>query len=348
MKRMLLVMGVLVLALSAVGAQTSVDLSALGDDFEALMGGLGDDLLPNLEQAALLSHGPGVASLGESSFYFSMSLGALLSNGILGVINDPDAFELLDVQQLVESALTATGSTSAADTIQTIQTFFPYPVLRAAAGFAAGPVEVGFDVAGFPQGLTDVATGLAGRITGAEITGVVLSAFHLGAKVRVPLIEAGGPLPELSVGAGYSLSNFDMGYSLATIDPVPLESFGTLTLGGDLGVATSIHSFGLDLALSKRLGFFVPFVALSPYMQLARYRGGVDGFSAVLADEDPGTGDLTYTGDDPVAEISDRDVSILATGGFELFLGRTVIFVHGSYTIGEGSPGVALGTRFQL
>lgn len=352
MKRTLLAVAVVLLVAGALGAQTiDVDLSALGDDFTVLMAGLGYDLLPNFQQAAIWSVGPGVASLGESRFYVSMSLGALLSDGILSVINDGD-YELLDVGGLLESALSAGGSTSAGDAITFIQGFFPYPVLRAAVGFAAGPVEVGVDVSGFPQGITDGVTGLAGRLTGATIDGVTLSAFHIGARARTPLVTAGGPLPEVSVGAGYSLSTFQLGYGLDSIGSLDdLGGVGSLTLEGTLTVATDIHSFGIDVNVSKRLGFFAPFIGLSPYLQLAEYTGGVEEFDAVLSD---GTISISYTDDDPatnqdpVAVITDTDLGALLTGGFELFLGRTVIFVHGSYTVGEGSPGVSLGTRLQL
>lgn len=348
MKRVLVVVGALLFSVGSAGAQT-VDLSPLGDDFTALMAGLGYDLIPNLEQAALWSQGPGVATLGDSKFYFSTSLGALISGGILTFVDEENsAFELLDVSTLLEQALS--GSEQAASVLTTLQGFFPYPTLRAALGFAVGPVEVGLDVSGFPQGLTNAAAGLASRFVGEDsgLEALALSALHLGTRARTSLLDDGGPLPAISIGTGYVISTFNMGYSLGSIDSLPLGAAGDLSLGGDLVLESAIHSFGIDVSASKRLGFFVPFVGVSPWLQLTNYRGGVENFTAVLSDDNPGTDDLEYTDEDPIANIVSADLSMLTTFGFEMFLGRTVIFVHGSYTIGEGSPGVALGTRFQF
>ena len=54
-----------------------------------------------------------------------------------------------------------------------------------------------------------------------------------------------------------------LGYDLGTLDPVSVSA-GDLYLGGELLVQAAIHSFGLDLHLSKAFGVFVPFVGLSP------------------------------------------------------------------------------------
>ena len=337
----------LVVVLSG-AAFAQADISGIGTDFENLIEQLGEDMQPNLEQMAAWGQFPGQAALPDDSrFFFTMSAGAVLGfNGLLGFVEPTNAaFEVLNVYELVQAIVE--GSETANNLITGVQGFFPYPIARSALGFRlpAG-FEAMVDFAIFPQFLAGTATNLVAAVPPFE-----MNALHVGTRVRKVLLQDAPGVPAVSVGVGYSYTGFNFGYDLTEIGTVD-TAIGELNLAGELYLQSRINSFGLDLQVSKQLGFFVPFIGISPYYQLAGFSGGVGTeakpFKAYV-DFDGGSNDedIPYIGDPPATTLTDNDLSFVVFGGFDLVFGNLVLQVHSSYNVGEAWPAVTIGTRWQ-
>jgi len=346
MKRISLLI-LLVLAISGLSV-AQADISGLGADFENLVEELGKEMLPNIEQLAVWGQYPGQAAMPDDSrFFFTMSLGAVLGfNGILNFIDDPDAFELLNVGALLDTILEGGG---AANTIANLQGFFPYPIARTAVGFKLpADLEVMADVAIMPQFLANFAVNTANRFVDSPIPTFTLNSLHVGSRIRKVVLRDAPGIPAISIGAGYSYTGFNIGYSFADIGAIT-TALGDLYFAGDFYLQNRVHSFGLDLHISKSLGWFVPFIGLSPYFQLAGFSGGVSEFDAFV-DFFPGepiNRDIEYDGLPPETTLVDYDLALVLFGGFDFVFDSLALQVHTSYTVGEGWPAVTIGTRFQ-
>lgn len=357
MKRFVLALClVVILAFSA----PALDLQLLGQDFDTFIYGFGEELLPDLAQSAAWGQFPGTAIYPEdSNFFFTITTGAILTGGIF-TFADPDnnPFEVLDVPGILSDQLTAAGVGGLYDGVRG---FFPIPVLRLSSGFRLpADFELMFNITGFPQFITDAVIGLV-----PDVDGVVFNSFNAGTKVRYPLLQDDGPFPAISIGAGYSYSAFQLGYPLGSIsaDGAPVVSgYGSTSLNasdalyirGDLLFGSSIHSFGVDFQVSKQFGVVAPFVGVSPYYQIASLYGNIGGsdassntFDAFLDNNGDGVADSVYNGLPPIASWDDNDLSLLLTGGVDFVFGGFVLELHGSWTVGDGSPGAKLGFRFQ-
>ena len=352
MKRigMLVLLAALVSAASF--AQTTADIDALGTDFENLVEQLGEEILPNMQLLGVWGQFPGQAVLPEDSrFFFTLSGGAVLGfDGILGFAEEEDnpAFEFLDVGGLVGQILSV--SETADNAVTSIQNFFPYPVARSALGFALPrELEVMVDFAIFPQFLADTATNLVDVVPPFE-----LNALHVGGRLRKQILSDAPGIPAVSIGAGYSYTGFNMAYNFTDLGAIE-TAIGELNLAGELYLRSRVNSFGLDLQVSKNLGFFVPFVGLSPYYQLSGFSGGIgtedspfDAYVDFGDDSDPNDPrDIEYTGDDPATTLVDNDLALVLFGGFDMVFGNMVLQVHSSYNVGETWPAVTLGLRWQ-
>ena len=338
----------LLIAAAIAGTGSAADISGLGRDFETVIDRLGAEMIPNLQQAAIWGQFPGVATLPDGTrFFFTLTGGALLSDGILKFTGDTTAFEVLNVPNLIDGVLSGAGDT-AQNLFQGIQGFFPYPMLRTAFGLALpGGIEAMVDVAGFPQFLTGFISGFAG------IDALTLNTLHIGTRVRKGIVRDAGPFPAVSVGVGYGYGGMNIGYDLSAIGgggeygSIDVE-LGELNLKGALGIASRVHSFGLDLHASKAFGFLVPFVVVSPYYHLASFSGGIAGFDAYIDFNDGGSEkDIEYNGTEPDTAWVDNDLSLVLAGGFDLVFGRSVLQLHGSWNVLKGSPGVTVGVRWQ-
>ncbi len=357
MKRVLLAL-LLVIALgTGVVAQ---DLELLGQDFRTFVTGLGSDLLPGMGQAAMWGRFPGSAVYPPGSrFFVSLSAGTILTSGILDY-PDPDSpdnpFSVLNLPKILNDALSEAGDEGGL--LAGARSLFPLPIARISTGVRLpANIELMVDLAGFPRFVSGFATGLAG------LSGVELSALHVGTRIRKGVLSGAGPFPALSIGGGYTYSGFRIGYDLAAIGgSKAFPEHGSTQIGpwdlflkGDLSMGSSIHSFGIDLQVSKALGFFVPFIGLSPYYQIASFYGNIGGpdadtntFDAFIAyDPDNPTKDVSYGAAPPIARWVDNDLTLLLHGGFDLVFGGFVIEVHGSWAVAKGHPGIALGMRFQ-
>jgi hypothetical protein len=343
----------LLLALAALLAQGVVaqDISGLGGDFENLIEELGQEVLPNLEELAIWGQFPGSASVADKTgFFMTLSTGAVLSNGVFRFADDPTAFDVLNVPNLLNTALGADPALQGA--VDFIQAFFPYPIIRLAMGFTLPyEIEAMIDVTGWPQFITGFVGGLAGLDT------LNLSSFHVTSKIRKAIIKDAGPFPAISIGAGYGFSGMSFGLDLAAAD-VDGDGYGDITVGlgelnlkGALLVQGAVHTFGIDLQASKAFGVFVPFLGLSSYYHIAQFAGNVGTASTFEAFIDYGDGgspqDVVYTGDHPETAWIDNDLSMVLFGGFDLDLGNFAFQVHSAWNIMKSWPGVTLGARWQ-
>ena len=347
MKRLVLVFVAILLIAGFASAQ---DLQRLGRDFEVVIEELGGALLPSLQQTAIWGQYPGIASYADTTnFFIAQSFGAVISPGILGFVEDTDAFEVLNVPGLFQGLLDAAGNDTVSGLFTTLQTFFPVPIVRVGTGFAIGEVEVMLSGGGFPNLLTGFATGLAG------LEGINLGMGYFGGKVRRGLLDDAGAFPAISLGGGYSYSGVNIGYSLGADDQYTqqeIDGLGVLNFQGDLAVGSQIHTFGLDLQLSKALGFFVPYVGLSPYYHIARFGGSVGSgsanpFDAFIDFDGDGGRDVIYDGTPPDTTLVDDNLSLVVYGGFDMILGGFVIQIGGSWSVAKGAPAASLTFRLQ-
>lgn len=350
MKRWIVVIAIALVAVAGVSAQ---DLSGLGRDFEYMIDQLGEELLPDLEQSAIWGQYPGIASYaGQSNFFVSISIGALLTDGLIGFVDNEDGFEVLNVPNLLSGILSSAGSASVSNTVDGLKTFFPLPVARTALGMTLpGEIEAMIEIGGFPG----FVSGWVGGLVGAD--SLRLGLLHAGAKVRKGLVDDAGPFPAISLGGGYAYTSFNFAYDLGTIG-TPSTDYGQVSVGlgelnikGVLDVHSWIHSFGFDLQASKAFGCFVPFVGVSPYYHFASFEGGVgpgNEFGAFIDYDGGGDNqDVTYAGDAPETAWKDNDLSFVLFGGFDMVFGSFVLQLNGSWSVAKGSPGVTLNARWQ-
>jgi hypothetical protein len=321
---------------------------------EVLIEETGAQILPDLQQSAIWGQYPGIASFGdESGFFLTLSLGSLLTDGVLGFIDDPDAFSVLNVSNMLEGLLGAVEIPAVTAIIDGMKSFFPVPVMRTSLGFVLpGELEAMIGAGGFPQFATGWIAGLAGADS------LKLSMLHIGMKVKKGILKDAGPFPAISVGAGYSYSGFTVGYDLADIATPGSEygqfeiGLGELNIKGDLLIQSHVHAFGFDLHTSKRFGFFAPYVGVSPYYHFSSFGGGVgpgnENFDAYVDYQDGApVRDIEYSGDAPATAWVEDDVSFVLFGGFDMIFGSFVFQVNSSWSVPDGSPGVTLNIRWQ-
>ncbi len=350
MKRMLVLFVVALVLVSGVSAQ---DLSGLGRDFEVVIEELGAATLPALTQSAIWGQYTGSASFVDGSrFFLTLSLGTIFTDGVLGFVDDEEAFTVLNVPGLFRTILDAAAVDALTDASEGMKTFFPVPVSRVSAGVKLpGDLEAMVGFGGVPAFVT------APILGGLNADGLELGMVHLGTKVRRAVLKDAGPFPAISVGAGYSYSGFRFAYDLAQLGTgrgdyggLSVE-LGELYLKGVMSADSRVHAFGLDVHASKAFGFFVPYVGISPYYHIASFSGGVGSpgneFDAYVDYDDDGDRDVEYTGRAPSTAVVRDDLSIVVFGGFDMVFGRVVLQVNGSWGIGTGYPGVALNVRWQ-
>ena len=323
---------------------TAQDLKPLGSDLSALLDGLGKEMLPNIAQSSLEGTGIGEAEVGDfPHMFFAMSAGAVLSNGIGKFIDENNSnFELLNVYGLVNQALESADK-QVQDLYASSKSFFPYPNYRLAIGFGTVyGIESIVTFSILPQGLVDFGTGLA------KITGITLNSFNGGIRLRKVLLSDTGGFPAVSLGAGYSYTSFNAGYALTDFSQ-PLSGF-TLNLKGNLKMAATVQSAGLDLDISKKFFIFIPFLKASAWYQWADYKGIVDSFDASVVDSNNNviTSYAEQKLSDPQALYALHNLSLLLTGGLEIKLGGFAITGSAVFNPSNLTFGIETGLRGQF
>ena len=173
------------------------------------------------------------------------------------------------------------------------------------------------------------------------IAGLELSHLNVGVRLRKTLLQDTGGFPALSVGAGYNYSDFNFKFPLAVTQPISGQD---LNLEGDISLATGLHTAGVDVALSKRLAFFIPFISISGWYQMTNLVAAAD-FQATLG---PVEAPLLDENIAPSATLSIQDLSFLLRGGFELKLGPVHLVPEATYNLGTGFLSADIGLRFQF
>ncbi len=330
MKRLLLLVMCLVLF---GGVVFSIDLLPVGRDLEIFLEEVGKLSVPFLQQAALTGEGLGIAQFNHDTRWFiAVTPAVVLSKGLLEFAAKEDVFELLNVDGLVNDGLDESGiGTGYTDK----DAILPLPYIRLNVGIAMPlDLEMTLILSVFPQFVADMAGSAIGY------SGLTLNRWNAGVRLRKPLISDQGGFPAISLGVGYTISNFNLGIELP--EEFKQDISGTdLSVVGDLSITTWLHTFGIDLALSKKFSIFVPFIKLSSYYQITTFNGKIDDFEATA-------GAFTYTsqgGKDPEAEITRADLSFLTTAGFEIQLGRFVLLFDGNYSFSSYSFALNFGMR---
>lgn len=312
----------------AAGASAQ-DLAPVDTDLSTLLQGLGQSVITNLQQSVLADNGVGPASLGRSRFYFGITLGATMSHGLLGFVDTPNEWQVLNVNGLITNNLPS----SLSGYYNTAKSFFPDPNVKLAIGFR--PID-GIELLGtfsiIPEVLTDALTKLG------NVGGITFNSLSAELLVRKVLLEDSGPFPAISLGVGYAYANLNAGYSINNF--TQMIGGSTLSLGGNLRLGWTLNTAGVELDASKRLWIFTPYVKLMPWYQWASYSGGIDNFTQSIASG--------YGGFAPSASITLNDIGFLMDGGVEIALGGFKLVPNGSYDILDNTFSVNLSLRGQF
>ena len=325
------------------------DISPIVRDLSAILDGFGRESVPYLQQNALAGEGIGRAAMGESAkWYLAFSMGTVFSPGILTFVDeDNENFELLNVDGLIDQALEgASGSsTDISSLLESFSTTFYYPNFRLSFGIHL-PLDL--EVIGmfsiFPGALT---TGIAGLLadTSPGLATLEFNRMNAGVRIRKVLIQDSKGIPALSVGTGYTFSNFHAGFSIPDDFTQDFATY-SLELGGTLGMNTVLHTVGADFTISKKLLIFYPFFKVSAWYQWAEYTAGVTGFVAQFVDS--GGNVLVEAETSPESLIQSRDLKVLLSGGFELALGKFSFVPNASFDIMSKSFMANLGMKLQF
>jgi hypothetical protein len=325
-----------ILIFSVIGAASAQDLSPIERDITALLEGLGNDIAPYLKQTALSGEGIGRASFGEGSRWFiAGSLGSTFTGGILTFIEPTNSyFEALNVYNLMT---TAVGE----DLLNTLQSFFLLPSLRLSFG-----IRLPLGIETIVQG-SFIPAALVGAVANAAgLPETAFGSLNLGLRVRKVLIEDSGGFPAVSLGAGYNFANT---YGSLLLPEVSQDFGGYyLILSGKLAFNTYVHTFGIDLGISKKLSIFYPFFKVSPYYQWTTYTGNIEDLVLGFYNNPDGTGEIVSSdGIDP-AVVAIRDMSLLLSAGFELVLGKFIIMPAASFDVGTAKFHANLAFRLHF
>jgi hypothetical protein len=299
----------------------------LEKDFSKFLLLLGREMLPEIQQNDLAGTGIGQASMGDSRFFIAFTGGAVISNGILKFIDENNTnFEALDLYGLIDDAVPDSGA--GRDLYDESKNIFPYPTLKLSAGFRL--YDLDFIVSGIM---------LPGAVGNSISEDLEMSVINLGLRVRKALIKESGGFPTISLGAGYVYSAIHFKYAIEEFEQ---DYAGQpLVISGDFGLDTQVHSFGVDLGISKTLLWFLtPFVRTSVWYQSASFEA--DGLlSAQLGAGAPT--DLS-----PSAKATISDVAVIVSGGLDINLFLMRLCTTGTYNLNTGSWGAELALRVQF
>ncbi len=342
MKRLLLIVMVIVVA---AGAGFSQNLTVLDDDFNIFLGSLGEHLLPHLQQTAVNGISTGDASVpAYRSFTIGTSLGAVLDlQGWDEAIDPPPEYELLPLNEIVNPLIEEAGGT-----VQTIyEGFIPYPLSRLTLGGTIAGWQILGTAAWVPNALAGWGLSLGGEAT-ANFSGLEFSILNLGGQVRKTLVEDAPGFPAITAGLGYTYAGFDFAFPLTddiTSQITNVVPGAEVPDSMSLFVDTTIHTAGLELAISKKLAFFVPFIAVTPYFQQSTFSAGIKNFDLTV-------GGTSYQeqsgGSEPGATVNLYDFALAARGGFDLVFGGFGLFLHGQYSLTTMAPAVTTGMRLSF
>jgi hypothetical protein len=323
MKRTALsVLTILVLAGGQVQAGDLLKISDFSDDLGVVLNGIARDVAPTLQLGALSGDLMGDATIDHFNLSV-LSISATASNGIARVLASDNGIGWkfpIHLDNLVNDNLSGNNF---------FESVMAYPSLKTGFGIALGTWD--FQVTGmyFPQALTDTGVSLVPGDAGAKVKKLnpTFSFGNFGFKVRKTLIEDSGFIgivPALSLGAGYTLTYFDLGMNLQSLDSIGQSrvnvSGSYLDMNGKLNFHTLSHNFTIDLQASKHLLIFTPFVKLSGAYQLSNFKADANLTANVY---DSATGSTTTQAPEAITASPNVTVSrfaFLTTTGLDVNL----------------------------
>lgn len=322
------------------------DLDPIIRDLSAMFEGIGNDILPYLQQTVIAGEGIGRASIGlDSRFYAGFSLGATFSPGLLTFLDDENYFEILNVSGLLDQALGAAEGESTI--LDTFSSFFFFPTMRLVAGVR---LPLGMDLSAMFSIIPGALTGAIANAAG--FPGIELRQLNIGVRLRKVLVHDSGGFPAISIGAGYTYASFGAAFDVteALRDSFTQEIGGNyLALDGAINMGTSVHTAGVDFIISKKLLIFYPFLKISPWYQWGRYNGSIEGFKAAFYDNEELSGDpIVETAENPVSVLTKNDLSLILAAGFEVALGKFILTPSGSFDVGTKQFHANLSMRLQF
>jgi hypothetical protein len=352
-KKRLLALGS-VLAIAAVLApcafSADLDITGLYQEVGMLLEGFGKETLPFAQQFGLTMDGTGRAEVGKS-FFFSLSAGTVFLPGI-AKFRDSDDFNTLKLSGLLGGVTSQPGLFS--DLYRTSETLFFDPGLRLTLGLAlTNGIEGWLHFGIIPQAIMNAVGGLV-----PTLPDITLNRMNLGGRLRFVLVKDQPSLPAVSLGVGYTYTQFNAGLDLGTLLDMldsPLEFAGWRAgLEGDLAIATRMHTAGVELALSKKLLVFVPFLRLGGWYQWASYSANIthgDNLTGpVISLSDPNN---LVTPPSPVGtwtpvELKIHDMSFVAAAGLEIALRHFSLILQGAYNTSAPAPSANISFQFRI
>jgi hypothetical protein len=303
----------------------SQNLDPIIGDLTSFFEELSKELAPHTLQNELSGYGMNTADYNDKKLFFiSTSMGANLTYGILKFIDEENTnFDVLNVYNLVNTVVEDSPG-FVQDMYSMSKTFFPYLNLRLGVGFNFffdTDVMMLFSI--FPAALTDAVAGML------ELEGFKLNSINMGIRIRKALLKDSGPFPGISIGVGYTYSNFHLGYGIPEYSQ---DIAGDkLSIAGDLFIDSVIHAAGIDMALSKKFGFFIPFFRVSSYYQWNTFSSGIDDFLAQITDSSGGV--LVESDEAPGVVKVISEISVILNTGFELKMGGFILTPYSTFDI---------------
>lgn len=327
---------------AAFGQIPGPDLTPLYNELGTLFEEIGKDTLPHIQQFGLIMEGTGAAAIGPH-FFFSLTAGSVFTNGILTFRAGDNPFSIFDINQILTEQLTDPQIVQYYDLTKT---FFLNPGLRLSMGFG---LKNGLEFLGHfgmvPQAVADLLV----PMVMSQLGEVTFNRFNAGGRIRKVLMSDHPGLPAVSVGAGYTYTQFNMGFS--DLSTLPLDGLNvsgfSLGLSGSMGINTKLHTAGIEVAISKKLLFFVPFVRLGAWYQWTNYDAGITDLVITMS-SDALPQDLSASGTDPVVAQKIRDLSFVPSVGFELAIGKFSLIVFGMYNTASSSLGANASLQFKI
>jgi len=104
-------------------------------------------------------------------------------------------------------------------------------------------------------------------------------------------------------------------------------------------MSAGLHTAGVDLTISKRLAFFVPYLKLSGWYQWGTFDASLEKLSATIS---------TTSTLNPTAHKETSGLNFLVSAGFGLKLGPVGLNIGGSYNPRTNFPAATLGLSGQF
>jgi hypothetical protein len=256
MKKLLLIIGLILLMAAGLWAQTVVDYGPYQDAFQSFAEGVATTL-PATAAVTGLNWSP--AYIGKfPHFGVGVSIGAFT----------------MPYEDAVEPALDLLGVTLPSE-YQFIEKYgLPFPAIALDARLGFKPFDVGFKIGLIPEAAREY----MGKINADY--------FLIGGDLRLPLLKDHGFVPALSISAGYTywranigvpdvLGTGDYEVDISDVFGNPSGSNVLQFTSPELAFAVQTHSFIAKLQASKKLFIITPHIGLGAAYGISNAGGGL-------------------------------------------------------------------------